>query len=220
MRAAHDGVGEVGLGVLGPADDDHCRVLRSRCISVAYHTPDWARGQFNLGATALVSVPSLTVPTTPARHDAPQHSVRQSGAGRAGQRAHHRTSHIGGADQGPHLELSSASEVTETPSAVIIQRARSMGGLDLVFFRERLAGTGHGDILPAGPFFPLSRCPSLGGNLRAPRRLRCQRRNLPAGKLSVSVDRDQVGYRNRDDCADNACQESHGYNGENGQPRE
>ena len=34
-RAAHDGVGEPGLGVLGSADDDHCRTLRSRCISVA-----------------------------------------------------------------------------------------------------------------------------------------------------------------------------------------
>ena len=86
-RAAHDGVGEPGLGVLGSADDDHCRTLRSRCISVAYHTPDWGRGQFVLGATAFGSVPSLTVPTTPTGHDAPRRSIR-----RARHRLHHRTS--------------------------------------------------------------------------------------------------------------------------------
>ncbi len=41
-----------------------------------------------------------------------------------------------------------------------------MSGFDLVFGRERPAGSGHGDILPAGPFIPLSRCPPSGGSLR------------------------------------------------------
>jgi hypothetical protein len=66
------------LGVLGLADDDHCRTLHSRCISVAYHTPDWGRGQFVLGAKAFGSVPSFTAPTTPARHYVASCSVRRA----------------------------------------------------------------------------------------------------------------------------------------------
>ncbi len=39
VGAAHVSLGKSGLGVLGLTDDDHWPVLRSRCISVVYHTP-------------------------------------------------------------------------------------------------------------------------------------------------------------------------------------
>ncbi|QZT58584.1 hypothetical protein, partial [Mycolicibacterium austroafricanum] len=42
-----------------------------------------------------------------------------------------------------------------------------MGSLDLVLSRKRPAGSGHGDILPAEPLIPLSRCPPPGGSLTA-----------------------------------------------------
>ena len=116
-RAAHDGVGEPGLGVLGSADDDHCRTLRPRCISVAYHTPDQGRGQFVLGATAFGSVPSLAGDAAPTRHDA---RVVRYGAG--AHRLHHLRRNIGGADESPQPEPSATSEVTERPSVVVIQR--------------------------------------------------------------------------------------------------
>lgn len=40
-----------------------------------------------------------------------------------------------------------------------------MSGLNLVLGRVSSTGSGHGDILPAGPFIPLSRCPPPGGSL-------------------------------------------------------
>jgi hypothetical protein len=42
-----------------------------------------------------------------------------------------------------------------------------MSGLNLVLGRERPTGSGHDDILPAGQFIPLSRCPPFGGSLNA-----------------------------------------------------
>ena len=55
-----------------------------------------------------------------------------------------------------------------------------MGGLDLALGRKRPTGTGHDDILPAGPFIPLSRCPPLGGNLSCPIRDILTVRHRPA----------------------------------------